>query len=221
MHHPMTPAPGCASRHCRTVPGSEDGLQGHSRDAGSALCRDCTDRVRRDLVSLPELYDECGDQLIPVRRGWVREKVTGSRSRTIPFDTVAADARSEIMEILASWSGLVVSERRVRSPRRNPAALASFLLRHLDWLTAHIAAADFAEEVSKTADAARGSIEAHRSAGFELGPCVHPDCNSTIHASIRESGSQVISQIRCLAGHTWKTHEWLLLAHQTQISAGN
>jgi hypothetical protein len=178
------------------------------------LCRNCIDKVRRDLTILPALYEECGDRLMPVQRNWVTEKVTGSRSQAIPFDTVAAEARSEIMETLASWSALVVSERRmVRVPRRTAAALASFLLRHLDWLTKHFAAADFVDEVSKAAHTAR-SIEAGRPTGFEVGPCVHPGCDSTIHALIREDGSSMTTQVRCTAGHTWQTHEWLLLANQ-------
>lgn len=216
MHQPTTPAPGirCASRRCQAATRIRDDPRGND----SGLCRDCVEQVRRDLAILPALYDECGDRLMPVQRNWARERVTGSRRHTIPFDTVAADARSAIMESLASWSGLVVSERRmVGVPRRSAATLASFLLRHLDWLTEHFAAADFAEEVSTAARAARNSIEARRSTSLELGPCVHPGCGSTIHALVREGGSSLTSQVRCTAGHTWQTHQWLLLANQLDL----
>ena len=101
---------GCASARCRQRgPGVAD---------GAGLCRNCKDDVRRDLAELPDLYRKCEELLVnaPSRQPWER-----------PCNAAAAAVRSEILGTLASWSGLVVSERRVgRGPCRTAADLLPF-----------------------------------------------------------------------------------------------
>lgn len=211
------PGTGCAAPVCRAA-ARISGHRPRPRDNDSVLCRSCVDQVGRDLASLPGLYDDCGYELIPSQVSQIRERITGGRHYTIPYNSAVASARSEIMGVLASWAELVVSERQIDAiPRRTASALTSFLLRHLDWLTAHAAACDFAEEVSNAAQSARNSIQA-RPSGFEVGPCVRPGCDNKIYVAAREVGNRVLHQLRCSAGHTWEAHEWLLLAHELEAS---
>ncbi len=197
----------CTSSRCRRPgPGLNDGVR---------LCRSCKDWVRRDLAEMPGLYRECEELLVTAPSRELRERISGRRVRTMPFNTAVATVRSEILGTLASWSGLVVSERRIASrPRRTAADLSSFLVRHLDWLAAHPAAGDFAHEVRTTASTARMSTKPAPSTLIELGPCTQPGCDQVIHASVQQSGDRTVHQVGCAAGHQWETHQWLLLAHQ-------
>jgi hypothetical protein len=204
---------GCAARDCRATGSSTAHPRRYARDEGSLLCRGCVAQLHRNLRSLPALYDECGEELIPSPVSQIRERITGGRHNALPYNAAAGGARSEIMGLLASWSELVVSERRLTEvPRRTTAALASFLLRHLDWLTGHVAACDLAVEVVEAVKSARNSIQAVACDGFEVGTCVRPGCESPIYVSARAAGSRVLRKVSCSAGHTWEAHEWLLLA---------
>lgn len=207
----------CASRGCGFAPPNPGDGQPR-RIHGVRLCRSCRDRVCQDLVSLPALYEECLEMLANVPVGQLRERVSGGRSRGAPLNTAAITARSVIMGTLASWSGLVVSERRISDrPYRTAEGLSSFLIGHLDWLAVHPAAGDFADEVATTADTARRSTgTADR---MELGPCAQPDCDQVIFADRQQVGEHTVRRVRCEAGHVWEAHQWLLLAHQMRRPA--
>jgi hypothetical protein len=71
---------------------------------------------------------------------------------------------------VASWSALVIDERRVTSSnKREVSQLVSFLDRHLGWLTAHLAAHDFADEIAALAEAARNILDPDHARHMELG----------------------------------------------------
>lgn len=55
--------------------------------------------------------------------------------------------RAAVRGVLATWAHVVVTGRVVARPARSVAGLAEFLCRHIDWLGAHPAAAEFAAEV--------------------------------------------------------------------------
>jgi hypothetical protein len=124
--------------------------------------------------------------------------------------------RSDIVAILASWSGLVVTERAVARPvRRDVGMLAAFVGAHLDWLLAHPAAADFAEEVTTLARAARRAAQPGARIHLELGQCVRPGCESPLFATTHgDGGTALTGHVRCDSGHVWQAHQWLPLAHR-------
>ena len=141
--------------------------------------------------------------------------MSGSKGTGIPVNAAAMTARSEIMSLLASWAGLVISERRLSSaPRRTVSGLSSFLATHLNWLVAHPAAEDFAEEVCGAVRMAHAAAQPAPSLHIELGTCVQPGCESALYATGCAGDDRPVHQVRCGAGHAWSARDWLLVAHR-------
>ena len=207
----------CANPRCRgtLVPESAGRSPGGSGGDGPArLCNACCNRLRHDLDGLPALYDEC-ESVLGNSTYHLTERVSGSKGTGIPLNTHAMTARSEIMALLASWAGLVISERRLAAaPARTVSGLASFLAAHLNWLVAHPAAEDFAEEVCGAVRMADTAAQPAPSLHIELGTCVQPGCESALYATGRAGDDRPMSQVRCGAGHAWSARDWLLVAHR-------
>lgn len=208
----------CANPRCRgtLVPGSADRSpgSGSSGEGPARLCEACRNRLRRDLDGLPALYDEC-ESVLGNPTYHLTERVSGSKGTGIPLNTHAMTARSEIMALLASWAGLVISERRLAAaPARTVPGLSSFLAAHLNWLVAHPAAEDFAEEVCGAVRMAHTAAQPGPSLHIELGTCVQPGCDSALYATGRAGDDRPMSQVRCGAGHVWSARDWLLVAHR-------
>lgn len=206
----------CAIHNC--------GEQPHGKRArrmaapGLRLCMPCANQVRTRLVELPEIYEDCESALLP-RHDPTLQRVSGSRKSTgVLLDEEALDIRSSILGLLASWSALVADERSVARPdRRDVTHLASFLIRHLNWLLAHPAAADFAGEIAQIATHAHRSAYTRPALRMDLGQCVHPDCTAAmVEAPPAREGRAW--EIRCTAGHTWQPHQWLQLSRQLRRS---
>ena len=125
------------------------------------------------------------------------------------------------MALLASWAGLVISERRLSAaPRRSVTGLSSFLATHLNWLVAHPAASDFAEEVCGAVRMAHTAAQPAPSLHIELGTCIQPGCESALYATGRTGDDRPMHQhqVRCGAGHAWSARDWLLVAHRLEQS---
>jgi hypothetical protein len=191
---------------------------------GIELCGECRDRAEESLVELPELYEMCAYVLDP-HRPQPRERVSGSRPHGIVLRDAVVTVRSDILGVLASWCGLVTTERGVAGPDElSIRRLTSFVQVHLTWLVAHPAAADFADELGDLADAAREVLAPDTDVEFDLGPCPRPGCAWTVRAE-----GHPPRRIRCDAGHEWPPEQWLLLlgrldqrhADGTGTGAGN
>ncbi|MQA07456.1 MAG: hypothetical protein GEU98_02690 [Pseudonocardiaceae bacterium] len=117
--------------------------------------------------------------------------------------------------MLASWAALVVDERAVSGPGgRNVGELAAFLATHLDWLGAHPAAQDFADEIAELAHAADNVLHPNPTLHMELGPCAEPGCDQMVSATVRAEDAHLPPQVGCSAGHVCQPHQWLLMAGQ-------
>lgn len=163
------------------------------RIPGSRLCGDCLLGLTATFVSLPGLYEECGRVLSGARtRRWEERPSAGGPLRGIPLNTAAADVRSAMLRMLASWSGLVVDERGVAAPRREVAELTGFLLRHIDWLAAHEAVAELTTEAGRLARRARRVVEPPPAPGVPVGPCLSEDCTGTLvaHGPVGADGGE-------------------------------
>ena len=204
----------CANARCRgALTSGPDAVGGPAR-----LCDGCCDRLRRDLESLPELYEEC-ESALGHSTYHLTQRVSGSKGTGtgIPLNAAVMAARTEIMALLASWAGLVISERRLSAaPTRSVSGLSSFLATHLNWLVAHPAAEDFAEEVCGAARKAHTAAQLAPSLHIELGTCVQPGCGSTLYATGRAGDGRPKHQVRCGAGHAWPARDWLLVAHRLE-----
>jgi hypothetical protein len=168
-----------------------------------------SETVAEDLAVLPRLYDACEAVLGGRRRHFADDRVRGGLSRGLNLHEGALRARSRMLTVLASWSGLVASERGVSPPRRREVGvLAPFLLSHVDWLTGHPAAGDFAEEIAAVVADARQVSRVDSSVRRDVGRCSRAACSRPVWATLR-TGDPV--SVRCEAGHDLPAHQWLLL----------
>ncbi|MFF3781157.1 hypothetical protein [Streptomyces sp. NPDC001933] len=88
------------------------------------------------------------------------------------------------------------------------------MARHLDWLITHSAASDFTHEVAMLVRAAEKAARPDSAPQIDLGPCVHPGCDSQMYAQTPSTGEGPSPDVRCDAGHVWPPHQWLLLARR-------
>lgn len=185
--------------------------------SGLRLCVACSRGLRADLVALPGIYADCESALQP-RRNPGLQRVSGSRrANGIRLDEEALTSRSAIIGLLASWCALVADERAVTKPaRRQPADLAVFLIKHMKWLLAHSAAADFADEVSQVTTQARHSAYTRPAVSLDLGQCIRPDCTAAMSTAPRTRVGGTTRAVGCSAGHTWQPDQWLGLFRQMQ-----
>jgi hypothetical protein len=183
---------------------------------GLRLCAACRDRLARQLSRLPALYKECEETLLH-RADHSAGRVSGRWPGGICLNEGAVTVRSNMTDVLASWCEMVVGERGVPRPgRRTVGQLAAFLRTHLEWLSAHPAAADFAAEVAKLVAAASDVTCPDPILTMDLGPCAEPGCQRILRATIRGPDQSLTQQVRCDAGHIWLPHQWLLLGRRIE-----
>ncbi|GAA4733404.1 hypothetical protein Prum_009570 [Phytohabitans rumicis] len=134
------------------------------------------------------------------------------------MNPAAAEIRSSILTVLASWAGLVVEERRLVPPARDLPALARFLCLHADWLTSHPAAGDIADEIYDITRLARSIAYPNNVRRIHIGYCPGADCAGDLVAVIRPRGDLLPSEIICTVSsdHAWPTTWWTKLARQIQ-----
>ncbi|MET9819702.1 hypothetical protein [Streptomyces sp. NPDC006355] len=199
----------CEAVHCRRDRHSER-REPRTAASGQRLCLVCRSKLKEDLVSLPDLYESCEEALTPARSG-MRERVSSGRARQdIRLNEAALQARGDMLPVLASWAGAIVTERRVTGPvRREVRPLAAFLSRHLDWLATHPAAGECAAEIRRIANVARSALAPLPVVQQDLGLCPVSGCEERVRASPRIGMSHTV---RCGAGHAVPPSRWLLLS---------
>lgn len=181
---------------------------------GTRLCADCTRALAIDLTALPGLHNQCGRLLGGSGSRPPMTRTTGGPLPGLPFNTSAADTRAAILALTASWSGLVVEERRIAPPPRAVSDLARFLLRHLPWLAAHPAAPELSREITETVRAARQVADPKPLRRVRAGDCVEPGCHGSLTALVRSGGPRLSAEVVCSAqsAHRWPTQEWTRLS---------
>lgn len=187
-----------------------------SRIASSIIrfCETCHDRVEAELKDLPRIYNNLIHVMLPSPT-LPFQRIKGVRDITeIKINEDASAGRSEILGFLRSWSALVADECALRKPAGHDCnRLASFLLRHLNWLLAHPAASDFEEEADALTTHMR-QITDYIPTQFDIGPCVWPGCDTRLFAA--QSASSGKYEVQCGSGHTWQASQWLQLYRQLQ-----
>lgn len=205
----------CVGIHCQLR--YESGRSRQRVLNGSRICPVCRDKLASGLLSLAGLYAECG-RLLDASGGGasqLRAKVSGGLPG-LPFNARAAETRTEILDVLESWSAMVADERRVSPPRRGVVDLAEFLRRHVDWLTAHPAAAEATEEVARLVRSARQVVDPVRMRRVPIGTCVEKGCGGQLHAVMSLNESSAPARISCDVDsrHSWSEHQWYELSRQ-------
>lgn len=185
---------------------------------GRFICMICRDRLVNDLLNLPALYSDCnggaGPDVMLVVRPVRRKSVTAADS----MSPAAAEVRSAIRTILASWAGLVADKRRLAPPTRAIPALARFLCRHVDWLTRHPAAGDMVDEIRDLTRTARNVAYPNSVRRVHIGCCPDGDCDGELFAVIRRQDDLRPSEIICTISpdHSWPVTRWTKLARQVR-----
>lgn len=209
----------CRTRSCRS--GGEG--PGRARKGGF-LCLSCQDRLTRDLLNLPALYADCsnsnggsGADVVRIIKKTPRKSATRDS-----MNPAAAEVRTTIRTVLASWAGLVADERRLRRPARDIPTLARFLGRHLEWLTCHPAAGDLAEEVRDLTRTARDIAYPDSVRRVPVGGCPEDGCTGDLFAHIRAQDDLLPSEIICTLSscHSWPVTWWTRLARRIHTRQG-
>ena len=193
---------------------TENGM--HTRGAPVLEPATDTGRLMSGLYGLADLHAEC-EQLLCRSRSGMRERVSGGRANGIPLNEEAVTARTEITGFLVAWAALVADELGGAPERREPRSLAAFLVRHLDWLATHPAAAELSNELAELTarvNLIAGPAPARR---LDLGPCPQPGCTSTVHAALEAAGAPAARRVCCGAGHPLPPRQWLLLARRAGV----
>ena len=204
----------CESPLCGPRSGPSQ-TRSHPAASDVRLCPVCRDKLAKDLQQIPALYYQC-EQILVSRYKRGTERIRGGLPGGISLNDAAFTARSDMLAVLVSWSGLVVDERPVSvAPRRRIDALAEFLVVHLDWLAAHPAAGYAVAEVHDVTRKATAAIDPYPEVRLALGPCVQDGCERTVHARVQACNSAP-TQVSCGAGHVWRPHEWLRLGYRIE-----
>jgi hypothetical protein len=193
----------CTSPHCSVQP--------RHAAPGRNLCTPCRDQLADVLTVLADHYDDCAHEL---RLGWRRsgERVRGGMVGGIRLSDAILDVRADILSILTSWTAMTVQERGLPAPSRDVHAMTALLRRNIDWLAAHPAAGDFADEMTDLLACAREVVNPDRAPLLHLGPCPQPGCERPVHATVQTKDRTSRPVISCAAGHTYDADQWRALA---------
>ncbi len=205
--------PSCGIRSC----GAPLALAVRSR--GPRLCAACRTVLTGRLASLPQLYQAC-ELALEIPRQHPLTLVRGRRSAGISLDDRTLAVRSDTIRVLCSWCELIVDERGVSGPAAlDVRTLIAYLQAHLDWLAAHTAAADFADEIAALVADVKNVLNPAQGRTIELGPCTVDGCERLVRASISTGIQRSAPQVRCDAGHTWRPRQWLDLRRRLDLRA--
>jgi hypothetical protein len=181
---------------------------------GLRLCASCRKLLATHLVSLPQMYQACEDELEVHRQHPIR--VVGNRRPAgicLNEETVAV--RDNVVGVLVSWRDMIAEERGVIGPKgRDVRKLASFVETYLDWLATHVVAADFVEEITGLVRSVKRVLNPAQARTIDLVPCPREGCGQMVRASISTAQRRLPPQVSCGAGHTWQPGEWLDLSRQ-------
>lgn len=126
---------------------------------------------------------------------------------------------------LRSWCQLVMDERDLHTApqAQTGAGLARWLTTHADWLAAHEAGKDCADEMARHARLIRDLDRGYHARRFQLGPCVedvHDEagvetyrCTGSLWALMRQEDDLLPDKVACDAveEHVWRPGEWARL----------
>lgn len=216
----MTTSLLCASPRCRYDPDTGE-LTPWPAAPGLRLCWACRDHLAADLAALPGICRDLETNLPTGGRGLGTVRVSGTPTPGLRVDGRAAFAYGEILPILAGWAGLVAEHRGLPAPRRDPAMLARFLGRHVDWLAAHGAAGDAADEIAEIRYLGARAAYTRPPRYVELGGCPEPGCTGIVWAIMRDAAGPAPSTAMCNLdpAHEWPATEWPRLRRRMRAAA--
>jgi hypothetical protein len=186
---------------------------------GLCVCPACRDLAEEILIELPSLFDMCA-HVLDLRPNGFRERVSGHRPHGIVLRDAVVSVRSEILGVLASWCGLVISERGVPGPDELAVRkLVGFLGIHLQWLFQHPNAPDLVDELTELSEAVSAALRPDTGFRVAVGICPMAECGRTVHAEAHREGAEPY-EVACEAGHVWAPEHWLSLRGKREKDNG-
>jgi hypothetical protein len=192
----------------------------------AVICPACTHRLARDLGSLGALADEL--QTTRTRQSRTGGAATGVLSRSsdkpLPWNEKAAESAELLRTTVVAWVRIVADTRGGRLPDDSVAAMARYLLSHLELLRHHEAAAEAADELGHVSTLAWQTIDRHPGRTY-AGPCresIDPHdeageacCVADLYARV---GKRTVVCEHCCAEHdTAERRDWLLRVAENQL----
>lgn len=172
-----------------------------------ALCEQCIWEIKQALdpdndLSIPALLDDLATTL--TRQARIAQR-NGSRSseRPVPFHVRAGDIADHARSVLTGWVRALANDQSDRYPADTLLAMAAWLLRHINDIATHEAAADIHSEIIDTATSIRRVIDRPADRIY-AGVCAamfaeaSPPCTEPLYA---HPGAGVVRCIDCGTVH--------------------
>lgn len=213
----------CAGPGCSRRAGSGD--NDRTVPATAELCDGCRDELLHGLRVLPDLHKACGHALggTIVSPSRLRERVAGTSEPSLPLNVGASDARTSVLHVLGSWTGMVVEQRKIAAPRRTVADMAAFLAKHSDWLVSHSAATELVSEIAQLVRKTRAVLHSDPTRRLHVGSCVEKSCAGRLVALLHPEEKHTPLEITCQddSAHSWPGHQWLKLSRRLGTPGAN
>lgn len=209
--------PDCADESCR-------GCQPRLAADGLNLCPVHTRGIAEDATRAAEIYVEL--VLVLSGTGAPGEKTSGSKEVGAVLNERAVESRTLIRHTLVSWCRLVSEERGTSLPADDITSLGAYAATHAQWLAAHPAAGECADELHELAhgrpwrtaypSGARVVVVGACPLVSDDGPCGH-----ILRAIMRRTDSLLPSELVCDAEipHQWPADQWLTLGRKLRRAA--
>lgn len=123
----------------------------------ATLCRNCTDRLAKDLGDVPAYAEEL-EVTLTRQRATALEAGGPSASTPLPFHPTASEAASQLRAVLTGWTR-VLAEHGDDWPTDTLDAISRWLLHRTDWLARHEAGNEAATEIGSAMQAVRRVID--------------------------------------------------------------
>lgn len=204
-------------QHRAGEPDHDDGCRGClPRPAGDGLriCWPHRDSVAQDAIQAAETWVELEGMLAAGGGNGLGEAVAGTRDRELKVNPAAIKARADIEAKLASWSGLIASERGWTPPERDIPRLGEFVAASATWIAGHPLAAQAVAELRSVAwgQARRIAYPDGSKVHTMSTGCPIAECPGSARAYLRRPDSLLpAGEIRCDVeeSHRWRSSEWL------------
>jgi hypothetical protein len=207
----LCPADGCRAfgRHTTTCDSETcRGCIPRQAAPGLRLCDYHMLRIATDATKCADLHHELESALAaPERPG---EHTSGTPTHGTSINERALIMRAEIRHTMASWCRLIAEERGIGLPADHIDAIGAYLALHREWLSAHPAAPDCADELASLAHRAHNVAYPSGARSFPVGPCPESGCEATVRVVLRRIDAVLPSELVCDAEqpHSWPASRW-------------
>jgi hypothetical protein len=139
----------------------------------------CTRRLETALGDVPALWDEL-DIILTRQSRYSEAQGRAGAETAMPFNVNASELGWVLRNTLATWCKLISEERGRELPREDhPAAVAKWLLWHVEWLRHHRAGHEAVEEVTSIVRRIRQAVDRPAPKVY-AGPCA--ECGQDMYA---------------------------------------